>query len=88
MSVNSNPRESTITVEIVHRDGEVTLAANNGIVVTVQSNDLLVALGTVFAANMASFHDFWWKRASKFDITMKVKPYDYNGQKRNSELSI
>ena len=59
----------------MHRDGEVTLAANNGIIVTVRSNAVEVALGVVFAANMANFHDKWWKRESKFDIKMEIKTY-------------
>lgn len=79
MSLNSTPGESKITVEIVHRDGLVTIAANNGVVVSVQSNDLLVALGAVFAANMASIHALWWKRVRKFDIKMEVKPYVCHG---------
>lgn len=75
MSTNSKTKVRSISVELMHRDGEVTLAASNGIIVTVQSNNIEVALGAVFAANMAAFHDHWKDREGKFDIKMEVTTY-------------
>lgn len=75
MSVNSKTKVSAISVELMYRDGEVTIAANNGIVITVRGNDVDVALGAVFAANMASFHNHWRDRAEKFDLKMEITAY-------------
>ena len=75
MSTNAKTKVSSISVELMHRDGEVTLAASNGIVVTVRSNNIEVALGAIFAANMAAFHDSWQDREENFDIKMEVTTY-------------
>lgn len=75
MSEISRNVEKTLSVQILERNGEVTIAANNGIVVTVRSNDVNVALGAVFAANMAYFHERWWKAYSNFNIKMEVKAF-------------
>lgn len=72
MSTNSKTKVSSLSVELVHTDGEVTLAASNGTVITVQSNDLMAALGTVFAVNMAAFHDYWRNRVACFEIKMEI----------------
>lgn len=75
MSSNSKTKVCSISVELLHRDGEVTLAASNGIIVTVRSNDIEVALGAIFASIMAAFHDSWQDREEKFDIKMEVTTY-------------
>lgn len=88
MSTSRKTEKKTIRVEIKHRNGEVTIAANNGIVVNVKSNDLGTVLGAVFAANMLYEHNRQEALFGMFDITMEINQYDYNGQKSNSELSV
>lgn len=75
MCTNAKTKVTSISVELMHRDGEVTLAASNGIVVTVKSNAIEVALGVIFAANMANFYERWQDREGKFDIKMEVTTY-------------
>lgn len=79
MSTIQTKKTMALSAEIMERQGEVTIAANNGVVVHVESNDLIVALGVVFAANMASAHSFWSKEVKSFDIKMEIKAYSNNG---------
>lgn len=75
MSTNSKTKVTSISVELMHRDGEVTLAASNGIVVTVKTNAIEVALGVILAANMANFYERWQDHERTFDIKMEVTTY-------------
>ena len=75
MSTSRKTEKSKIRIEITHRDGIVTIAGDNGIVVTVMSNDLGTALAAVFAANMLRFHNIEENFLGMFDVTMEINKY-------------
>lgn len=79
MKTIKETKKREISVEILHRDGKVTIAASNGIVIEVVSNDLGVALGAVFASNILYEHDRQAKWEDKFDVKMEVITYKDNG---------
>ena len=79
MNTIKETKKREISVEILHRDGKVTIAASNGIVVEVLSNDLGATLGAVFAANMLYEHNRQQKWEDKFNVKMEVITYKDNG---------
>lgn len=79
MSTSRKTEERKIRIEIKHRNGVVTIAADNGIVVSVMSNDLGTALGAVFAANMLRFHNTEENFLGMFDVTMEINKYRKDG---------
>lgn len=79
MSTKQRIKEKAISVELMAREDKVTLASSNGVVISVQSNDVKVALGTIIAANMAACYDFWQYTELKFDVKLEVSIYSNNG---------
>ena len=79
MCTKQRIKEKAISVELMHRDGKVTLASSNGVVISVESNDVEVALGTILAANMAACYDLWHYTELKFDIKLEVNIYSNIG---------
>lgn len=75
MKQNQKTEVKAISVELMHRNGNVTLAASNGINVEVRSNNVEVALGAILAANMATFHDYLHDIIEQFDIKMEITTY-------------
>lgn len=75
MEQNQKTKVKAISVELMHRNGEVTLTASNGMIVEVRANNVEVALGAILAANMAAFHDYLQKNIEQFDIKMKITTY-------------
>lgn len=72
-------KKKEISVEVLHRNGKVTIASSNGFIIEVISNDLGATLGAVFAANLLYEHDRQWKWEDKFDVKMEVITYKDNG---------
>lgn len=79
MSTKRETKKQTIRIEIKHRVGGVTLAASNGIVIDVQSNNVGVALGTVLASNLLYEYSRWELWEDMFDVTMEINTYRKNG---------
>lgn len=75
MSTIKSKKSLAISVEILHRNGQVTFATNKGDSVTVRCNDLKVALGVVLAKSVASLDDWCTTQAKNFDINVEIKMY-------------
>lgn len=79
MCSDSEIVEKAIVIDVLTRGNEVTIADNNGIVITVPSNNIATALGTVLAENLLAAHNYYWKLSRSFDIKFKFKVHKRNG---------